>query len=397
MTYLTLGILCGRLTIKRSLNWARSNLKWLKRFMKLENGIASEPTISRMLNGIDQELFCYAFIEWIGEIISTKNTHLAIDGKALCGATEKAKDEAVPMILNVVETVRGLILAQKAIDSKTNEITAIPELLELLDITGSTVTIDAIGTQTDIMKQISEQGGHFVLMVKKNQPEAYAEIHEFMGRMETEAAKKRKGEQTDPIYEEYLEKYNDTNQSEKNRERYEYRTVMVCNDPSALTKSQKEWSEVKSIGLVKQVRVPIEKDEQGNDITPGKEEFLRYGSRRCPKPRESEEKGKEIQCTAMISDRLLTAEELMRIKRMHWVVENGLHHTLDDTFREDRSPARRSAAVNLSLIRKIAYNILRISMYETEMTDVISEMMDHFCDHEELREKYVFQGIVSRY
>lgn len=70
---------------------------------------------------------------------------------------------------------------------------------------------------------------------------------------------------------------------------------------------------------------------------------------------------------------------------MHWVVENGLHHTLDDTFREDRSPARRSAAVNLSLIRKIAYNILRISMYETEMTDVISEMMDHFCDHEELR------------
>lgn len=266
MTYLTLGILCGRLTIKRSLNWARSNLKWLKRFMKLENGIASEPTISRMLNGIDQELFCYAFIEWIGEIISTKNTHLAIDGKALCGATEKAKDEAVPMILNVVETVRGLILAQKAIDSKTNEITAIPELLELLDITGSTVTIDAIGTQTDIMKQISEQGGHFVLMVKKNQPEAYAEIHEFMGRMETEAAKKRKGEQTDPIYEEYLEKYDDTNQSEKNRERYEYRTVMVCNDPSALTKSQKEWSEVKSIGLVKQVRVPIEKDEQGNDI-----------------------------------------------------------------------------------------------------------------------------------
>ena len=71
LTYLTLGILCGRLTIKRSLNWARSNLKWLKRFMKLENGIASEPTISRMLNGIDQELFCYAFIEWIGEIIST--------------------------------------------------------------------------------------------------------------------------------------------------------------------------------------------------------------------------------------------------------------------------------------------------------------------------------------
>ena len=89
-------------------------------------------------------------------------------------------------------------------------------------------------------------------------------------------------------------------------------------------------------------------------------------------------------------DSLLTIEEGMRIKRMHQVVDNGLHLTLGDIFREDRSPARRSAAVNLSLIRKITYNILRISMYETEV-------MDHFCDHEELREKYVFRGIVSRY
>lgn len=88
------------------------------------------------------------------------------------------------MILNVVETVRRLVLAQLPVDTKTNEITAIPELLKLLDIDGSTITIDAIGTQTAIMEQIREQKGHFVLMVKKNQPEACEEIHAFMDQLD---------------------------------------------------------------------------------------------------------------------------------------------------------------------------------------------------------------------
>ena len=145
--------------------------------MNLKYGIASPSTITRMLNGIDEELALYAFMEWIGEIVESRNTHLAIDGKALCGATEKTKGEPTPMQLNLLETVRGLILAQLPVDSKTNEITAIPELLKLLDISGSIVTIDAVGTQTAIMEQIHEQGGHFALTVKKNQPEAYEEIH----------------------------------------------------------------------------------------------------------------------------------------------------------------------------------------------------------------------------
>ena len=114
---------------------------------------------------IDEELALYAFMEWIGEIVDSKNTHLAIDGKGLRGATEK--ERCGKMLLNVVETVRGLILAQLPVDAKTNEIAVIPELLKLLDIKGSTVTIDAIGTQTAIMEQIHEQGGHFVMAVKK--------------------------------------------------------------------------------------------------------------------------------------------------------------------------------------------------------------------------------------
>ena len=140
----------------------------------------------------------------------------------------------------------------------------------------------------------------------------------------------------------------------------------------------------------------IKTDSQGNDITPAKEEFLREGSRRVPAPSAEEDVGKDVQCTALISDLILTADELGHIKRMHWSIENRLHHVLDDTFREDRSPAKKSRN-NLSLIRKYAYNILRLAMYETGLTNIITEMMDYFCDNAVLRERYVFQGIASLY
>ena len=242
--------------------------------MKLKYGIASPSTITRMLCGIDEELALYAFMEWVGEIVDSRNTHLAVDGKALCGATEKTKGETTPMLLNVVETVRGLMLAQLPVDSKTNEITVIPELLKLLDISGSIVTIDAVGTQTAIMEQIHEQGGHFALTVKKNQPEAYEEIHTFMDKLEAADVQRKKGEVLDSGMREYLEKYEEIIRIEKNRDRNEYRTCQICKDASNLTKSQKEWPHVQSIGRIKQVRIPSEKDSHGNDVTPSKEEFL---------------------------------------------------------------------------------------------------------------------------
>ena len=393
---ITLGFLCGRTTIRRSLKWCENHVEELREHMELKYGIASPSTITRMLCGIDEELALYAFMEWIGEIVDSKNTHIAIDGKALRGATEKTKGEATPMLLNAVETVRGLILAQFPVDAKTNEIAMIPELLKRLDIRGSVITIDAIGTQTAIMEQIHEQEGHFVLTVKKNQPEAYEEIHTFMDQLEEEAGKKGKNETLDSVMQEYLGKYEEISQMEKNRDRNEYRTCQICNDASNLTKTQKEWMHVQSIGRIRQVRIPVEKDRLGNDITPSKEEFLRKGSGRVPVPSAEEGAGKDVQCTALISDLILTAEELGSIKRMHWSIENRLHHVLDDTFREDRSPAKKSRN-NLSLIRKYAYNILRLAMYETGLTNVMTEMMDCFCDNAVLREQYVFQGIASLY
>ena len=120
-------------------------------------------------------------------------------------------------------------------------------MLKLLDIRGSVVTIDAIGTQTVVMEKIHEQNGHFVLQVKKNQPEAYEEIHAFMDKMEEEGAKKKKGEVLNAEMRELIEKYEEISWVEKNRDRQEYRTCQICKDASNLSKSQKEWLHVRSI------------------------------------------------------------------------------------------------------------------------------------------------------
>lgn len=209
---------------------------------------------------------------------------------------------------------------------------------------------------------------------------------------------KRKKEEKNyrPRYPEMQEKYEEVSQKERNRDRQEYRWYSVCTECSLLTKTQKEWPFVKTVGLARQIRIPVEKDAQGNDITPDMKTFLEKESRRRPKPVRDEETGKDIQETGMISDIELTAEEMGQIKRAHWAVENRLHHVLDDTFREDRSPAKKSKH-NLALVRKFAYNILRIAILSGDCSEIMTEAMDDFSDDPFLRKKYIFSGINSFY
>lgn len=396
LTCLVIGFLVGRTTIRRSLKWCKKHLTWLRKYIPLKNGIASPATACRMLSGVDEELFALAFMEWIGEILSTKGIHLVIDGKALRAATAKVKDFRAPMVMNVIDAVSGLVLAQLPVKNKDCEITAIPELLKLLDIRKSTVTIDAIGTQTEIMKQIIDQGGHFVLSVKKNQPQSYEEIMKYFGEMSEDFERMKADPKYRPRYPEMMAGYENIKCQEKNRDRYEHRWYQVSNDASLLTKTQKEWPFIKTVGKIRQVRIPVEKDSEGNDITPDVETFLKKGSRRKPKPSLGDGEGSDIQDIGIISDRELTADEMGQIKRAHWSIENRLHHVLDDAFREDRSPAKKSKN-NLALIRKYAYNILRIAMMSESCSKIMTEAMDDFCDDHSLIEKYVFNGINSFY
>ena len=347
-------------------------------------------------SGIDEELFALQFIAWIGEIVNTRGIHLIIDGKALREAMEKVKNFRAPMVMNAIDAATGLVLAQLPLQNKECEITAIPELLKVLDIRESTVTIDAIGTQTEIMGQIIRQGGHFVLTVKRNQPQSYEEIEKYFRELTEDCGRVREDSRIQPRHPEMMKVYEEICLKEKNRDRYEIRRYRMCRYPELLTKTQEEWPFIRTVGEAEQIRIPIERDENGNDITPDEETFRKQGSRRKPKPKKGDGEDSDIQITGMISDRELTAEEMESYKRAHWAVENKLHHVLDDTFREDRSPAKKSKN-NLALLRKISYNLLRIAMIREKRSDLMTEMMDEFCDDHALIEKYVFRGIKSFY
>ena len=235
------GFLAGKTTIRRSMKWCKRHLGELREHLELKNGIASPSTVSRVLSGIDEELFALEFMEWIGEILSTRGIHLAVDGKALRAGMEKAKNFRVPMVLNAMDAATGLVAAQIPIEDKGNEMKAIPKLLKLLDIKGSTVTTDAIGTQTPIMEQILSQKGHFVMMVKKNQPEAYGEIVKYFREMSEDRKRMKKEKDYIPRHPQMQRKYEEIRQVERSRERQEHRWYSVCTESSLLTRTQKEW------------------------------------------------------------------------------------------------------------------------------------------------------------
>ena len=397
LTYVIAGYVSGHTSLRRCLGWCRRHESWLKKQgLPLKGGIASLSTVSRLLSSVDEMLFLFVFIEWIGSIVSTKGVHLAVDGKAIRAAAEKSKGKSAPMMLHVLEAATGLVVAQLPIPDKENEITNIPELLSYLDIEGSTVTADALNTQTSVMKQILGQGGHFVMMVKRNQPNSYEEIIEQFKELEEEKIMKQKNPAYKTKYPEYVEKYDEIKYAEKNRDRYEYREYRIINDASFVAKTEKEWPFIKSVGYAEQVRILAVRDETGKDITPSKEKFIREGSPRQPKPLKGDMEKDDIQIVGIVSDLKMSAAEMGKCKRDHWSVENRLHHILDDTFREDRSPAKGSRN-NLALIRKFALDILKLARIQMKITLPISEMMDLFCDETDLLEKYIFKEIESLY
>ena len=359
--------------------------------MKLENGIASVPTMSRLLSNMDYFFFLYAFMEWVGEMLKSRGLHIAIDGKALRGAFSKVKEGRVPILLNALDVASGLVLAQLPIENKDCEITEIPQLLNLLRIRDNVITIDAIGTQTSIMQQIISQGGHFVLTVKKNQPNSYDELVTLFQELETDAKLRSEGKTGFRNYY-LLEQYDTYSISEKNRDRNENRICHVCSDPTHITKTQKEWPFLNTIGVCKQLRILRIRDADGNDITPSKSEFLQKGSPRQPKQEVGDQATAGYQIVGMISDLSLSAKGMGDFKRNHWHIESTLHHTLDDSFREDRSPAKKSRN-NLALIRKFAYNILRLVSVQHNIHCPTTELMDLLNDNPGLLKSYIFQRI----
>lgn len=297
MLLVTIGSLARKNSYRKIHRWAEYNETRLKKYLKLKGGIHSLPTISRIMGDIDQEMLIDIFTSWMSTIINTRGRHIAIDGKGVRAAALKVSGERTKYILNAIDTETCLVVGERFIPDKTNEMTNIPELLRTLNIKDSMITIDAIGTTAPIISRIREMGAHFLLQVKKNNPVLYKEISDFFELLNTE--KEKDAIKFDKKYADIYDKYSTY---ERNRDRDEYS--------------------------------------------------------------ESDDADSPRQRIGFISDVVMSAKEMARTKRKQWVIENSLHGILDNTYGEDRSTIRRGL-VGMTVIRKIAYNVVRLFMQDS--------------------------------
>lgn len=360
--------------------------------MPFPHGVPSLSTMSRVLAAVDEELVSLALMNWVGEISNTRGIHIAIDGKGLRAAAHKVRDEKTPYILNAIDAATKLVIGQLVIREKTNEAATIPSLIEMLEVEGSTVTIDAIGATENIMNAIHDKGGEFVLQVKKNCPALYDELMALFQGLSEEQESNR-----EEFREQYRNHYSETETLEKNRERYEYRKCQSYHEPEGMKGLQEERPYVASVGRIQQVRILQVQDKCGKDVTPGLTEFLEKGSRRQPKSTTSGSPGDRPEWAGIVSSRVMNAKEILDYKRQHWSVENQLHYVLDETFGEDKSTVRQGKNT-MSILRKCAYNIVRLLQMENPKgREYVPDVIDDISDELEIGLKMIFSPIPSHY
>lgn len=292
--------------------------EYFTQLLDLKHGTPSHDTISHIFRIIKPDKFIELFIEWVREIVVQKNIGdigtVAIDGKAIRSATDKINNGNIPYIVSAFATDLKISIGQVKVDDKTNEIKAVPKLLDLIDIKGCVVTMDAMGTQKEIVKKIvKEKKGHYCLALKKNQGTFHWDVDEYF-KFALEDKKTRK-------------KLKAAKNFNKEHGRIEERKCYVSNDVEFI-QNLKNWKNLKSIIMVENYR------ETGDDETRGKRYY--------------------------ISDLELSAEEFLKIIREHWEIENSLHWVLDVHFREDLSLSKKdNAIINFSTVRKFCYNLTK--------------------------------------
>lgn len=302
-------MICGAETWNNIEEYARTKEKFLRKFLELPNGIPSHDTFNRVFSALDNEQFESCFIEWVKSLVEiTKGEVVAIDGKTIRGA--KANGKKSPFHLVSAWASQGnVVLGQVKTDDKSNEITAIPKLLEILALEDSIITIDAMGCQESIVNKIIEKKANYILAVKLNQQQLYEDIeHEFRFSKELQS---------------------DTTLG-LDHGRIETRICSVSNNLEEFENVGK-WKNLKTIVRVESIR------EFKNSDKPT-EKAPRY----------------------YISNLQLSPAKFQNAIRSHWSIENKLHWTLDVAFGEDASRKRTgNAAQNFSTLNKIALNLLK--------------------------------------
>lgn len=309
------AVLSGVNHLTRTELFGKTKLDWLRTILPYKNGIPSHDTIGRVLGQLDPDKLEALFIRWMNSAAAAVKGVVAIDGKTVRGALRRGADRSFVHMVSAFCAANGLVYGQVKVDEKSNEITAIPRLLDLLFVNGALVTIDAMGCQTAIADKIKERGGDFLLAVKGNQETLHDDVDIAFCDVDIRGG----------------DGFASSHETEKLAHgRGEWRRCDVLDAEGHITHLEK-WKHVKSL-----VRVQT---ERRLTKTAEPEKFSRYYISSLKAP---------------------DAQLALRATREHWSIENLLHWQLDVSFREDECRVyANNAAENLVVVRHIALNLLR--------------------------------------
>lgn len=309
------AVLCGAEHWTEIEEYGEAKQEWLATFLEMKHGIPSHDTFRRVFILLDPVELKSVFVDWVSAAVSlSQGTLVNLDGKTLRGSKEPLKGKKALQVVSAWVSEQSVVLGQIKCEEKSNEITAIPELLKILDLEGCVVTIDAMGCQTDIVKEIAEKEADYVISLKGNQGTLHQEVKQYLDWAEHHDFK-------DIAYE-------TCRTLEKDHGRIEERRCWVTEDIEWLEQKE-EWKNLKSVIMVEAVREVLGKEKTSE---------RRY----------------------FISSLGANAEQALRAVRGHWAVENELHWCLDIGFREDECQIREArSAENFAALRHIGLNLLK--------------------------------------
>lgn len=314
MTIAICAVICGADGWVAIETYGCVKYEWLKTFLELPNGIPSQDTFSRVFAQVNPQQFQECFLNWMKSIQNlTSGEIVAIDGKTLCGSYDKTSESCAIHMVSAWATTNKLVLGQVKVDSESNEITAIPELLKVLELSGCIVTIDAIGCQKEIVKLITQQSADYVISLKKNQRNLYESVEKLF---KTGFSRGFEGIE-----------HSTYKTEEAGHGRHEIRNYVMLTGIESQLDPDSAWSKFSSVGMVESVRL--------------------FDSKTT------------VETRYFISSLINNAEEFASCVRSHWGIENSLHWVLDVALKEDNCRIRKdNAPQNFAIIRQIAVNLL---------------------------------------